>query len=523
MIEPLSPLSTKAMRITLTVLLLIASLPLAASDLPDVAEMDVTAIQAGYEAGEFSAEEITAAYLERMDALDRSGPKLNAVRHVNERALERAAELDRERAEGKVRGPLHGIPVLIKDNIDTADMPTTAGSIWLKDVTPPRDAFIVERLREAGAIILGKTNLSEWANFHSNTSSSGWSRLGGQVNNPYDTRRNPCGSSSGSGVAAAASLATLAIGTETNGSIVCPSNANGIVGIKPTVGLWSRSGIIPISHTTDSAGPMTRTVRDAALLLGALAAEDPADDKTLGERVQRHDDYTQFLDTDALKGKRLGLWTGPTEQNHRVEALTRQAVEAIEAAGAEIVEIEAIVEEEIGGDAYKVLLYEFHHGLDAYLAALGERAPFENYKALVEAIRNDPEATARFDRSVLFQAAERDDIESGEYLEALARMLEFSREKGIDRVLAEHELDAIIAPTGSPAWLTDPVLGDNFQLASSSPSARAAYPIITVPMGQIEGLPVGLSFFASAWSEPTLLALAYAYEQATNKRVPPRL
>jgi amidase len=511
------------MRIALSILMLITALPLAASDVPDVAEMDVAAIQAGYERGDFTAQEVTAAYLERIEALDRSGPKLNAVRHVNEKALERAAELDRERAEGKLRGPLHGIPVLIKDNINTADMPTTAGSIWFEGVIPPKDAFIVERLHEAGAIVLGKTNLSEWANFHSSASSSGWSRLGGQVNNPYDTRRNPCGSSSGSGVAAAASLATLAIGTETNGSIVCPSNANGIVGLKPTVGLWSRSGIIPISHTTDSAGPMTRTVRDAALLLGALVAEDAADDKTLGDEVQRHDDYTQFLDVDALKGKRLGLWTGPTEQNHRVEALTRQAVEALEAAGAEIIEIETIVEENIGGDAFNVLLYEFHHGMDAYLAALGERAPFETYKALVEAVRNDPEATARFNRSLLFQAAERDDIESEEYLDALSRMLEHSREKGIDRVLAEHELDAIIAPTGSPAWLTDLVLGDNFQLASSSPSARAGYPIITVPMGRIEGLPVGLSFFASAWSEPSLLALAYAYEQATNKRVPPEL
>lgn len=511
------------MRAVLMAFLPVFAHSLMAGELPDVSELDVAAIQAGYERGDFTAREITAAYLERIEDLDRSGPTLNAVRHVNERALERAAELDRERAQGKVRGPLHGIPVLIKDNIDTADMPTTAGSIWLEGVVPPKDAFIVKRLRESGAIILGKTNLSEWANFHSSTSSSGWSRLGGQVKNPYDLQRNPCGSSSGSAVAAAASLAALAIGTETNGSIVCPSNANGIVGFKPTVGLWSRSGIIPISHTSDSAGPMTRSVRDAAVLLGALAAEDPADDKTLGEAVVRHADYTRFLDADALRGKRLGLWTGPMQQNHRVEALTRKAVAALENAGAEIVELETITEEDIGADAFTVLLYEFHHGMDAYLAALGERAPFENYPALVEAVRKDPEATARFDRALLFQAAERDDIESEEYLDALARVLEHSREKGIDRVLAEHELDAIIAPSGSPAWMTDLVLGDNFQLGSSSPSARAGYPIITVPMGQIEGLPVGLSFFASAWSEPTLLAMAYAYEQATNKRVPPEL
>jgi amidase len=511
------------MRPLLTVVFMILALPAVARDLPDVVEMDVAAIQAGYESGAFTARDITAAYLARIEAIDRNGPGLNSVRHVNEHALEQAAELDRERADGKVRGPLHGIPVLIKDNIDTADMPTTAGSVWFEGVVPPKDAFIVERLREAGAIILGKTNLSEWANFHSSTSSSGWSRLGGQVNNPHDLQRNPCGSSSGSGAAAAASLATLTIGTETNGSIVCPSNANGIVGLKPTVGLVSRSGIIPISHTSDSAGPMTRTVRDAAVLLGVLAGEDPADDKTVGEAIVRHADYTQFLDADALKGKRLGLWTGPTEQNHRVEALTREAVAALESAGAEVVEIDTITEENISGDALNVLLYEFHHGMDAYLAALGERAPFEHYKALVEAVRNDPEETARFDRELLFRAAEKDDIESEEYLEALARVLEHSREKGIDRVLAEHELDAIIAPTGSPAWLTDPILGDNFQLSSSSPSARAGYPIITVPMGHIEGLPVGLSFFSTAWSEPTLLALAYAFEQATQARIPPGL
>lgn len=511
------------MRIMLTAPFILAALPALAGDLPDVAELDVAAIQAGYERGDFRAREITAAYLERIEKIDRDGPALNSIRHVNDRALERAAELDRERAEGKLRGPLHGIPVLIKDNIDTADMPTTAGSVWLEGVIPPEDAFIVKRLRAAGAIVLGKTNLSEWANFHSSTSSSGWSRLGGQVNNSYDTERNPCGSSSGSGVAAAASLATLAIGTETNGSIVCPANANGIVGLKPTVGLWSRSGIIPISHTSDSPGPMTRTVRDAAVLLGALAVEDPDDERTLADDARRHDDYTQFLDAHALEGKRLGLWTGPTEENHRVEALTRDAVSALEAAGAEIVEIDTISKENTSGDAMEVLLTEFHHGMDAYLAALGDRAPFDSYKALVEAIRNDPQATARFDRSLLFRAAERDDIQSRKYLDALARMLEHSREKGIDRVLAEYELDAIIAPTGSPAWLTDPVLGDNFQVASSSPSAHAGYPIITVPMGQIEDLPVGLSFFASAWSEPTLLGLAYAYEQATNKRVPPAL
>src|SRR5699024_1318638 len=286
------------MKFMLTAPFMLAVLPALAGKLPDVAELDVAAIQAGYERGDFTAEQVTAAYLERIEKIDRSGPKLNAVRHLNEHALEQAAELDRERAAGKLRGPLHGIPVLLKDNIGTKDMPTTAGSVWLEGVIPPEDAFIVKRLRAAGAVILGKTNLSEWANFHSSTSSSGWSRLGGQVRNAYDPRRNPCGSSSGSGVAGAASLATLNIGTETNGSIVCPANANGIVGLKPTVGLWSRSGIIPIAPTSDSPGPMTRTVRDAAVLLGALAVEDPDDERTLIDSARRHEDYTQFLDAE---------------------------------------------------------------------------------------------------------------------------------------------------------------------------------------------------------------------------------
>jgi amidase len=487
----------------------------------DVSHLDVAALQRAYDSGAFDAEAVTRAYLARIAALDREGPALNAVLSLNPRALERARALDLERQSGQSRGPLHGVPVLIKDNINTADMPTTAGSIWLKDVVPPQDAFIVARLREQGAIILGKTNLSEWANFHSNRSSSGWSRLGGQVRNPYDTSRNPCGSSSGSGVAAAASLATLAVGTETNGSIVCPANANGIVGMKPTVGLWSRSGIIPISHSSDSAGPMTRNVRDAAILLGALAVEDSADDKTVGHSEQRYSDYTQFLDPNALQGKRLGLWTSPMGQHHRVERLTRAAVAALKAHGAEVVEIERISEEDIGADAFNVLLYEFHHGMNQYLASLGEASPFADYAALMAAIDADVTAREQFDRGLLRLALTKDGLGSEEYQTALARMLEYSREKGIDRVLAEHRLDAIIAPTGSPAWKTDLLLGDNFVLASSSPSARAGYPIISVPMGAIAGLPVGLSFFAEAWSEPKLLALAYAFEQATQHRQPP--
>lgn len=506
-------------------LLLLAVLPLIAlaEELPDVAEMTVVELRAGYDAGQFTIAEITRAYLERIERFDRKGPALNAVLTVNEGALEAAERLDRELAAGNARGPLHGVPVLLKDNIDTRDMTTTAGSVFLAESVPPRDAAIVAKLREAGAVILGKTNLSEWANFHSSFSSSGWSRLGGQVNNPYDPARNPCGSSSGSGVAAAASLAAVTIGTETNGSIVCPANANGIVGMKPTVGLWSRAGIIPISHTTDSAGPMARTVADAAVLLGALTGVD-ADDALTGQAAPHiHGDYTQFLDADGLKGRRIGFWTQPLGNHHRVDALTRQAIEALEQAGAEIIEIDQVSEKSINAEALEVLLYEFRHGMNEYFARMGDAAPYADFDALVAAIREDPEETARFDRSLIFRAAERGGLESEDYQEALAVMLEHSREQGIDRVMDEHELDAIVSPTGSPAWMTDLTLGDNFKLSSSSPSARAGYPIITVPMGYIDGLPVGLSFFGRAWSEPKLLAIAYAFEQATGHRRPPAL
>ena len=504
-------------------------------------EMTVDELQKGYREGRFTVAEVVQAYLDRIDAIDREGPALNSVRAVNAQAMAVAEELDRELAAGESRGVLHGVPVLLKDNINTADMPTTAGSVFLEGSVPPADAFLVERLREAGAVILGKTNLSEWANFHSSFSSSGWSSLGGQVKNPYDLSRNPCGSSSGSGAAASANLAMLTIGTETNGSIVCPSNANGIVGLKPTVGLWSRSGIIPISYTTDSAGPMTRTVRDAAILLGALAVVDPADGMTMAEGhpaaagnsgAAGHSgvvvDYTQFLQEDGLAGKRLGFYTAPRGNHFRVDERMEQAIAVMEAAGAEIIEIPRISTENVGGDAFTVLMYEFREGLDAYFSSLGDGGAVSSVEDLSERIRQN---TSRYgglvDYDLIHQAAElwsdeqsRLEAEAA-YEKALERMLRVSRDEGIDRIVEEHNLDALFSYTGSPAWKTDLTLGDNFQLASSSPSARAGYPIISVPMGELDGLPLGISFFGRAWSEPVLLEIAYDFEQKTKHRFAP--
>jgi amidase len=413
------------------------------------------------------------------------------------------------------------VPVLLKDNINTGDMPTTAGSMFLEGSIPPEDAFITERLREAGAVILGKTNLSEWANFHSSFSSSGWSGLGGQVNNPYDLSRNPCGSSAGSGAAASANLATITIGTETNGSIVCPSNANGIVGLKPTVGLWSRAGIIPISYTTDSAGPMTRTVRDAAILLGALAGPDQNDPLSLESEGNRHDDYTQFLDEDGLEGKRIGFYTGPMGNHFRVDTLMNETIRTLEELGATVIEIDDITQENIGGDAFQVLLYEFKDGVNEYLESLNNDAIIGSMEEMAEEIRSSESITEPFDYNLILRAAEVGDLESDEYQNARERMLRVSREEGIDRVMDENNLDAFVSPTGSPAWETDLILGDNFQLASSSPSARAGYPIISLPMGSIDGMPVGVSFFGRAWSEPVLLEIAYAFEQNTDHRMVP--
>lgn len=485
-------------------------------------EITVDELKSGYENGDFTIQDVVSAYLERIETMDQNGPTLNSIRSINPDAMQIAADLDQELQEGTIRGVLHGIPIVLKDNINTTDMPTTAGSRFMEGSVPPEDAFIVQKLREQGAIILGKTNLSEWANFHSSFSSSGWSGLGGQVKNPYELSRNPCGSSAGSGAAASANMATLTIGTETNGSIVCPSNANGIVGFKPTVGLWSRTGIIPISYTTDSAGPMTRTVRDAAILLGALAAVDDRDGLSVEAEGHIVDDYTQFLNEDGIQGKRLGFYTAPLGNHFRVDTLMAETVRYFESMGAEVIRIDQIAEENVGGDAFQVLQYEFKDGLDNYFASLGEDAPVQSLEHLAELTREDPTETERFNRDLILMSAEKGGLDSEEYQKALQNMLYQSRERGIDRVMQEHDLDAIISPTGSPAWKTDPVLGDNFKLSSSSPSARAGYPIITLPMGNIDGLPVGLSIFGTAWSEPVLLEIAYAFEQGTSHRIVPQ-
>lgn len=485
-------------------------------------EITIDELSERYETGDLSTRQVVQAYLNRIEAVDRSGPSLNSVLTLNPDALDIASRLDRERQNGNVRGPLHGIPILLKDNIDTADMPTTAGSLFLEGSIPPDDAFITMKLREAGAVIIGKTNLSEWANFHSSFSSSGWSALGGQTHNPYDVSRNPCGSSAGSGVAASANLATLTIGTETNGSIVCPSNANGIVGMKPTVGLWSRGGIIPISYTTDSAGPMTRSVRDAAILLGALAGPDSEDPLSVEAAEHVQEDYTQYLNADGLEGKRIGFYTEPMGNHFRVDTLMNETIRTLEHLGATIIEIDDITEENIGGDAFQVLLHEFKDGVDEYLASLNNDAIIDSMEQMAEQIRDSPTARELFDRNLILRAAETEGVDSEEYQTALDRMLRVSREEGIDRVMDENNLDAFVSPTGSPAWKTDLILGDNFQLSSSSPSARAGYPIISLPMGSIDGMPVGVSFFGRAWSEPVLLEIAYAFEQNTDHRMVPQ-
>jgi len=418
---------------------------------------------------------------------------------------------------------MHGIPVILKDNIDTHDkMPTTAGSRALANSYPLQDSYLAKQLREAGAIILGKANLSEWANFRGEMSSSGWSGVGGQTKNPYVLTRNPCGSSSGSGASVSANLTLLAVGTETNGSIVCPSHANGVVGIKPTVGLISRSGVIPISFTQDTPGPMARTVRDAAIGLAAMIGIDPADSKTLASENKTYDDYTQFLNADGLKGKRIGIYTQPLGNNFKVDSVFAQAVAFIKSQGAETVEIEEIAPRQVGGLSFEIMLFEYKDGLNKYFAGLGPDAPIKTVEDLIAFNKQDEVELEYYNQQYLEMAQGKDDLASKAYQEALAEMLRLSQEEGLDKVMDENKLDAIIAPTGSPAWTTDWVNGDHFQLGSSSPAARAGYPNITVPMGFVGELPVGMSIFGQAWTEPLLLEIAYAFEQGTKHRRAPK-
>ena len=484
-------------------------------------EININEMQDGYDTGAFTTLEVVQHYLNRIANFNKKGPELNAIITVNPDAEEIAKKLDEERSNGKIRGPLHGIPVVLKDNIDTHDMPTTAGSLALEHSFPPDDSFLAQQLRDAGAIILGKANLSEWANFRGQLSTSGWSAVGGQTKNPYVLSRNPCGSSSGSAVAVAANLSMLAIGTETNGSIVCPSHANGVVGIKPTVGLVSRDGIIPISFTQDIAGPIARTVKDAAICLGALTGIDSADSKTFASEGNAFKDYTQFLKHDGLKGKRIGYYTAASGRNFKVDTLMARALDFMRSQGAEIVEIEKIEKDGTGGASFEVMLIEYKDGLNKYFASLGDNAPVKNLAQLIEFNKQDSVELRYFNQAYLEMASEKPGIDSDEYKEALEKLNKGSREEGIDRVMHEHDLDAIVAPTGSPAWKTDHVNGDSFQLGSSSPAAHAGYPNITVPMGFVDDLPVGISIFGRAWSEPTLLEIAFAYAQGTKHRRAP--
>lgn len=486
-------------------------------------EQDITKIQLGYEDGTYTIKEVVQAYLDRIEEIDKSGPTLNSIIQVNPDVIQVAEELDIEMSEGKIRGPLHGITVVLKDNIDTHDkMATTAGSRALMNSYPLKDSYVAKQLKDAGAVIIGKANLSEWANFRGQLSTSGWSGVGGQTKNPYVLSRNPCGSSSGSAVAVSANLTMLAIGTETDGSIVCPSHSNGIVGIKPTVGLVSRSGVIPISFTQDTPGPMARTVRDAAICLGALVGVDSADEKTLASHGKFYRDYTQFLKEDGLKGKRIGLYKGPLGINYKVDTLMYQAVDFLKSQGAEIIEIDEISSDKVGDYSFEVMLYEYKDGLNKYFQSLGPDAPIKSVEELIAFNQSDSIELKYFNQKYLDMAQEKGDLTSEEYKEALAKMMKGSREEGIDRVMNEHDLDAIIAPTGSPAWKTDLINGDSFQLGSSSPAAQAGYPNITVPMGYIDELPVGISFFGRAWSEPILLEIAYAYEIGTKHRKTPK-
>jgi amidase len=482
-------------------------------------EISVNELRQKMEAGELTSQEICRKYLDRIEQVD---PVLKSVIELNPDALQIAAQLDQQRRNGNVRGPLHGIPVMIKDNIDSGDkMKTTAGSLALEDNIAEKDAFIVEKLREAGAVLLGKTNLSEWANFRARGSSSGWSGRGGQTRNPYYLDRNPCGSSSGSGVAVSANLCMLTIGTETNGSIVCPSGINGVVGIKPTIGLWSRRGIIPIAHSQDTAGPMARTVTDAAILLGALAAYDENDADNYPENREIYNDYTPFLQTD-LNGMRIGVMPELRGFHRNVMPLFNQAKEVFKSKGVEVVE-EITFEHRgnWGGPSWEVLLYEFKAGINSYLAT--HKTSLKNLEELIEfnKLHADKEMPW-FGQEVFEMAQEKGDLNTPEYLQAKRDMRRFAGKEGIDAVMDKHRLDAIIAPTNGPAWSIDWVNGDNSGGGSASPAAISGYPAITLPMGNIHGLPIGLSVFGRAWSEPVLLKIAYAFEQATGHRKAPR-
>ncbi|MEO0008099.1 MAG: hypothetical protein RJA20_2295 [Bacteroidota bacterium] len=485
-------------------------------------EMSVDQLQRAMNDGTLSAVELTKAYIARINEIDKSGPFLNAVIELNPDAITIAKVLDEERRSGKIRGPLHGIPVLLKDNIDTADrMQTTAGALAMEGNNASRDAYLVARLREAGAVILGKTNLSEWANFRSTRSASGWSSRGGQTRNPYVTDRSPCGSSSGSAVAVAASLCAVAVGTETDGSIACPASVNGIVGIKPTVGLVSRTGIIPISKTQDTAGPFGRTVRDAVLLLQVLAGADTADEATNGAQEHIDADYTRFLDVNALSGKRIGIEKSYLKNHEAVDKLLSEALQTLRNKGAEIVEIDYLAELQKNGDAeFDVLKYEFKDGLNRYLST--SNAKVRSLQEVIDFnLAHESDAMPYFKQEILESSQSLGDLSEPAYLSALEKSTLRTREV-ITALMRDNKIDAICGPANGIPWCIDPLNGDQWTgYGAYSPAAVAGYPSVTVPMGQVEGLPVGLAFFAGAWEEGKLISLAYAYEQASTKRIRP--
>ena len=488
-------------------------------------ESTIAELQEAMRSGRHTARSITRAFLDRIGAVDKKGPALNSVIELNPDALTIADALDRERKAQGVRGPLHGIPLLIKDNIDTADrMATTAGSLALVGSKPPADSFLVQRLRAAGAIILGKTNLSEWANIRASRSTSGWSGRGGLTKNPYALDRNCSGSSSGTACAVAASLCAVGVGTETDGSVVSPASICGLVGLKPTVGLISRTGVIPISHTQDTAGPMARTVRDAAILLGALVGIDADDSATAESKGKSSSDYTTFLDGAGMQGARVGIVRRYFGFHDAVDAVMNQALEVLKKNGAVIVD--PADNEALGqlGDAEGIVFqYELKAGLNAYLARLGSGAPVHSLTEIIEFNqRHAASELAYFGQDMLIKANARGPLTDKEYLDARDKILRLSRKEGIDAIMDTFKLDALIAPTESPAWVTDLVTGDHFIGGSSTAAAVAGYPHITVPAGFVFGLPVGISFFGRAWSESVLLRIAYAFEQATKHRTPPR-
>lgn len=504
--------------------LLISAVRAASGQDFNLEEVTLADLEKGFESGKFTARSVAEWYLARIDALDKKGPKVNAVIELNPDAPAIADALDRERKSKGPRGALHGVPVLIKDNIDTADrMSTSAGSLALEGNIAARDSFVAERLRAAGAVILGKTNLSEWANFRSTHSVSGWSGRGRQTLNPYALDRNPSGSSSGSGAGVSANFCAVAVGTETDGSVTAPASTNGVVGIKPTIGLVGRSGIIPISHSQDTAGPMGRTVRDVAILLGAMAGNDPRDAAAKAATGKRQPDYTKFLDPGGLKGARLGVERKFFGANAATDRVMEECLAEMKRQGAVLVDPANLPSHgKYDDDELEVLLYEFKTDLNKYLGALPGSARVHSLADVIAFNRaHAPEEMPYFEQEIMERAEKKGPLSEKAYLEARAKCIRLSRSEGIDAVIAKHKVDAIVAPTCTAAPLNDFVLGDPNLPACTTPAAVAGYPHITVPAGFVRGLPVGISFFGTAFSEPVLLKLAYSFEQATKARRPP--